>query len=429
VPIPAQSRPPSPAAIHANRSGAELRAQGKLTEAAAAFERGIVAQGELPELHLNLGATLVDLGRLEEARDRYAHVLELDHENESAHLAMYELQQALGKREDALVHQQRVLARRTLFSAYAPGERRRILVLMAPGDWQANVPIDYLADPQTTTLHKLYLTSYAQAQSATLPKADTVFTAIAESPENLERLKWAHDVCRRSGLPVINDPRKVLSTNRAAVPRLLSGIANVRVPATLEVAHEELARGRVPFAYPLVVRPVGSQAGRDLQKIDDAAALKEYAHRTAAPSYFVQPFVDYSGPDGFFRKYRIFVVDGVPMPCHMAVSSNWMIHYYNAPMREHAWMREEERRVLGDFEHVFPARLQTALREVWRAMELDYIGADCAIDRDGHLLIFEIDPAMIVHAADEPELFAYKHDAARRIFEAFTAMVDRARSR
>ncbi len=71
---------------------------------------------------------------------------------------------------------------------YAPQERRRLLALMVPGDWQANVPIDFLIDARTTTLHKVYLRFRAAGGSAfRIPQADVVFTAIGESDENVER--------------------------------------------------------------------------------------------------------------------------------------------------------------------------------------------------------------------------------------------------
>ena len=69
-----------------------------------------------------------------------------------------------------------------------------------------------------------------------------------------------------------------------------------------------------------------------------------------------------------------------------------------------------------------------AMSEAAAALQLEYIGLDCTIDRAGNVLVFEADPAMIVHAADDPAMFGYKHAAAHAIFAAFAALVDRARS-
>ena len=419
----AQSTTPSQAAIDANRLGTSLRAQGRFDEAARAFARGIDAQDGIAELHYNLGVTLTHLQRYDQARTSFLRAAALDANNAGAHFALYELEQMAGNRETALEHQRDALAVQTLYSAYAPQEERRLLVLLAPGDWQANVPVDYLVDPARTTVHRLFLAKDSDAGAA-LPSADAVFCAIAQSPENHARLEWAQRVVRRSGLPLINDPDDVARADRAYVYERLSHIDRVRVPQT-SVADRDALR---TIAFPAVVRPVGSQAGRDLAKIDDNSALTDYLKTTDAQSFYVMPFVDYSNADGYFRKYRIFVVDGVPLPCHLAISKHWMIHYYNAPMREHQWMRDEERTALEDFDSVFPEPLRRAMSEIASALHLDYVGLDCSIDRDGNLLVFEADPAMIVHAADDPQMFGYKHRAAHAIFDAFAALVDRARS-
>ncbi len=235
-----------------------------------------------------------------------------------------------------------------------------MLALLAPGDWQANVPIDFLVDRQSTTLHKLFLVSAEQAAAARLPAADVIFNAIAESDESREPLGLASRLIGRTGLPYVNDPQKVLGTNRVALYQALRDISNVIAPQTRRCARAELEAVDTA-AFPLVVRPVGSQAGRDLARIDDRAQLAGYLHDVQADEFFTMPFVDFCLPDGYYRKYRIIVVDGIPYPYHLAVSPRWMIHYYNAPMREHAWMREEEQRFLSEFESVFtPPILQSS---------------------------------------------------------------------
>lgn len=463
MPILGSQRSPEPssAALDANRRGVLLHTQGNFAQAAAAFREGIAVQPELAELHVNLAHTLTALGDLRIASEEYARAIELDaacapalnglgslhvragrfaqarecfervlerNPNDmTAHAAMYELEQIDGNIPKALYHQRRMLERKTLFSEFAPQEQRRVLALMIPGDWQANVPIDFLVDRRTTTLHKLYLTSPEQSGAAPIPKADVVFVAIGESDQAVEALALASGMLKRIGLPYINDPHKILATNRVQVARSLSGLPDVHMPATSRVRREAMQTAGLEF--PLVVRPVGSQAGRELARVDDAHALQAYLERVSDDAFYVMPFVDFRSPDGYYRKYRIIVVDGVPYPYHLAISPNWMIHYYNAPMRETAWMRDEEAAFLAGFENVFPPPLQAAFRAIARAMGLEYFGIDCSIDPQGRLLIFEADPAMVVHAGDEPELFAYKTPYVQRIFDAFQKLLDRARSR
>ena len=127
------------------------------------------------------------------------------------------------------------------------------------------------------------------------------------------------------------------------------------------------------------------------------------------------PFVDYRNDDGFFRKYRVMFVDGKPYACHLAISPRWMIHYYNAAMADHEWMREEEARFIANLDAVFTGRLRDALDEISAAIPLEYFGIDCAIARDDRLLLFEADAAMLVHGTDPPDLYPYKRAGFKRI--------------
>jgi hypothetical protein len=146
-------------------------------------------------------------------------------------------------------------------------------------------------------------------------------------------------------------------------------------------------------------------------------------------AYFVMPFVDYRNDDGFYRKYRVMFVAGVPYACHLAISPRWMIHYYNAAMADHQWMRDEEARFIAGVESVFIGTLAEALREIAAAVPLEYFGIDCAIARDGRLLLFEADAAMLVHGTDPPDLYPYKRAGFERIQAALSALFEQRRSR
>ena len=130
---------------------------------------------------------------------------------------------------------------------------------------------------------------------------------------------------------------------------------------------------------PLVVRPVGSQAGIGLARVESREELHAYLEEQVYPAYFVMPFVDYRNDDGFFRKYRVMFVDGKPYACHLAISPRWMIHYYNAAMAEHQWMRDEEARFIANLDAVFTGRLRDALDEISAAIPLEYFGIDRTI--------------------------------------------------
>jgi glutathione synthase/RimK-type ligase-like ATP-grasp enzyme len=170
--------------------------------------------------------------------------------------------------------------------------------------------------------------------------------------------------------------------------------------------------------FPIIVRPVGSHAGRNLDKIDRPEELAAYLAKVADAEFFLSRFIDYSGKDGLFRKFRVVLIDGKPYACHMGVSSHWMIHYVNAGMYDDAKKREEEAAFMERFED-FAQRHRKALDAIYQRTGLDYLCIDCAETQDGRLFVFEIDHTMVVHAMDPEHLFPYKQIHMQKIKNAF----------
>ncbi len=229
--------------------------------------------------------------------------------------------------------------------------------------------------------------------------------------------------CAAQRVPVLNRPAAIARLNRIGFARSFAGSPNCLVPRVARLSRERYAAAG--FALPHIVRPLDSHAGIDLARIGDDAQRQAYLRDVAAAELYVSEYADYRSPDGYFRKYRIIFIDGEPYPFHLAISPRWMVHYYNAAMDEHDWMRDEEQRFLADFGSVFGGRLGEALREVAARLALDYVGIDCALDRSGKLLLFEADNALIVHVLDDPVRYGYKHRYVPRLFAVFDAMVRR----
>jgi tetratricopeptide (TPR) repeat protein len=406
-----------------NAAAIELRAQGKLPEAIAALRAGVAQFPNVIVLRQNLAQTLYESGELAGAIAEHRAALATE-ESVASNMALYELLQMTGAREDALAHQLAALRVQRLFSYYAPNPARTVLCLCAPGDWQTNIPVDFLFDRETTTVHKLYLVDAQHTVSEAVPPYDVLWNTIAESPEALAYLAIANHFMHAQSKPALNSPAHVIGTAR---PLLGTTLANTgaRVAPVSIVDRDTLRNAALPFAFPIIARPLGSHAGHGLERLDSADACPTYAEQHPAERYFVSPFIDYASADGYFRKYRFVFVDGVPYPVHLAISPNWMIHYYNAPMAEHQWMRDEEAAFLEDPRGAFdPARFST-LVQIGNAVGLEYFGIDCSIDRDGNVLVFEADAAMLVHTSDPVDLYPYKQKFVPRIYRAVEGMIDR----
>lgn len=411
----------------ANDTAIGLRASGRLDEAIAAFRSAIAQFPKVAVLRQNLAQMLYEAGDNAGAIAEHRAALATG-DSLASHLALYELLQIAGAREEALEHQRKALATTHLFSHVAPNEQRRVLCLCAPGDWQANIPVDFLFDLQTTTVHKLYLVGEASLQNARLPEYDVMWNIIAESPSSVNALAIANYLMRSQNKPALNAPARVMATARPMLSQTLATTGAV-VPALAMIERVPLALGSIgEMRFPLIVRPVGSHAGHGLERIDESKQLDAYVLRHPASHYFVSPFVDYASADGYYRKYRIVFVDGVPYPVHLAISPDWMIHYYNAPMDEHQWMRDEEARFLEDPRSAFDGpRFETLVR-IGAAVALEYFGIDCSIDRDGNVLMFEADAAMLVHTSDPADVYPYKQQYIPRIYRAVERMIDSRKS-
>jgi tetratricopeptide (TPR) repeat protein len=408
----------------ANQEAIALRAQGRLNEAIALFRRALEAHPRTLELRQNLAQALYEAGDTQGAIAEHRTVLAADPRNVASHLTMYELLQITGERTLALAHQRLALEEQRVFTQIAPHEQRAVLVVCAPGDWQANIPVDFLLDPNTTSVIKLYLVDEGRLVRETLPRYDVSWNAIAESRENVPYLRLASRLLPAQHVPYLNDPVRVFKLSRQNLPSILEN-TGARVPPVAEISFDDLSAGKLPFGFPSIARPMDSHAGHGLERLDDAAACKDYASRNEANAYVTSPFVDYSSADGYFRKYRIVFVDGEPFAVHLAISDKWMIHYYNALMAEHAWMRAEEEAFMEDLQTVFDGPRFETLKAIAAAVGLEYFGIDCAIDRDGRVLVFEADPAMLVHTTDPVDLYPYKHRLIPQIYRAVERMLDR----
>ena len=299
----------------------------------------------------------------------------------------------------------------------------RVLALCAPGDLMANTPLDFI------TLHldvRLDLLIVVPGQPfPLLPEHDVAFFAAGDSdPAVLQRLAALHACWPR---PALNDPARVLRLSRDSLATALRRRPGLLVPPISRLPRAEAAA--VTDSFPVLVRPVGTHAGKGLARADDAAALAAHLATLDAVEVHVSQFVEYRGADGMHRKYRIAFVGGQPFLCHMAVSSDWMVHYLNAGMSESEPKRAEEAAAMATFETGFARRHAAALAAIAEWAGLDYFQIDCAELPDGRLLLFEADVAGIVHMMDPLALFPYKPPQMRRVMAAFGTLLAEAAGR
>jgi glutathione synthase/RimK-type ligase-like ATP-grasp enzyme len=344
------------------------------------------------------------------------------------------LLQLRGNRDLALLAQDEAIRAQQIYTPPTAGEKiaLRVCCLMSRGDLMANTPLEFLLENSDVVLHLVYITEN-QPLPSQLPAHDVLFVAIAQSDDNMPLLRELAAALASWPRPVLNQPARIALLSRNNAPDLLKSLPGVTMPATLRIDRhilEAIGQGSVPLgrpledgAFPVIVRPVDSHAGHGLDKIADAPALNAYLRNHDDNEFYLSRFIDYRGPDGLFRKYRVVLIAGRPFICHLGISEHWMIHYLNAGMAENAGKRAEEAAVMAAFDSGFAARHAEALRGIHERVGLDYVGIDCGETADGRLLIFEVDSCMIVHALDPVDLFPYKQTQMRKVFSAFRDML------
>lgn len=309
--------------------------------------------------------------------------------------------------------------------------RLRLLVLVTEGSIQSNTPLECLLEVSDVELVFHYIRA-GTPMLANAPAHDLLFVGISDSDAHRGLLEDLAAELQNWSRPVLNAPQFLPLTGRDRASALLQDIPRLLAPATRRASWEQLqalAAGHIGVAqllpgctFPIILRPLGSQAGADLQRIDSADGVGVYLAKLQDDAFFMAPFIDYSDAQGQFRKIRIALIDGKPFVCHMAVSDNWMIHYVNAGMYAEAWKRSEEARFMNEFPQ-FVARHQGALDAIAQRMQLEYLVMDCAETRTGELLLFEIDHGGVVHAMDVESIFPYKNDHIRKAKEALCALL------
>ncbi len=308
----------------------------------------------------------------------------------------------------------------------------RLLAIVSPGDLAENNALEFLVEGLDISLDLLYVAPGIPFPTS-LPDHDVAMVAVCETDHHRPLLKHLETLVPSWPRPMLCAPERIARLSRDGACALLPSAPGMVMPLTARIDRRALAgigRAEAPVTafvadggFPFIVRPVDSQKGHGLMKIDAPDAIGGYLKTRPENAFYVARYVEYRGPDGQFRKYRIVLIDGRPYACHMAISGHWVVHYISAGMREDAAKRAEEARFFAGFDDDFARRHRHALLSIAKQVGLEYVGIDCGQTPDGELLIFEVDSGMTVHAMDPVDIFPYKQPQMRKVFRAFRQML------
>ncbi|MGH7684677.1 MAG: tetratricopeptide repeat protein, partial [Vulcanimicrobiaceae bacterium] len=181
--------------------------------------------------------------RVDEAVTAFTRALAGDPENVAAHLGMYEALQVKGDPATAVAHQRRALEQRQLFlEKPTPKGAPSVLLVATPGDWQANVPLEFLYASLNIGIHKLFVGDGLPMPDPRALPGDVIFNVVAQSDAVDRTLAMLQTWLPKIGRPLLNPPAAVQKLSREGVARDFAGISGALVPNVRRLKRESLGR-------------------------------------------------------------------------------------------------------------------------------------------------------------------------------------------
>jgi glutamate/tyrosine decarboxylase-like PLP-dependent enzyme/Tfp pilus assembly protein PilF len=410
-----------------NNLGTLLYGTGYRTAARTAYAEAVARHPDDPMGHVNLGNILHEIGEHAAAREHFEEALRLDSGHAEAHQGLSYVLAELGDRAGAEEHRRWGFQDRALQSMPYRGQGPPVSLLLLVSSVGGNIPTRHLLDDRVFQTHVILPEFYDR--STPLPPHQIVFNAIGDADLAAPALAAAQSLVALSHAPVINLPSAVMATGRADHTRL-AHLAGVLTPLTVNLPRDLLVSSEGPaavarhgFRFPLLVRTPGFHTGRHFLRVDSAAALAGAVEQLPGQEITVIEFLDARGADGKVRKYRAMMIGGEIYPLHVAISSQWKIHYFTAEMAERADHRAEDAEFLENMPGVVGERAMEALTRIQSTLALDYAGIDFGLSGAGDVLLFEANATMVVNPPEADERWAYRRPAVERIFAAVRRML------
>jgi aromatic-L-amino-acid decarboxylase len=411
-----------------NHLGTLLHATGYRTAARTAYAEAAARHPDDAMGHVNLANVLYESGDLTPAREHYETALRCAQDYPEAHQGLSYVLAELGEAQRADWHRRKGFEHRAAvtlpYSGDGPPVRMLLLISAAVG----NIPMRHFLDDRVFETTVVAPQFYDPTQP--LPRHQLIFNSIGDADLAGEALAAAQTLVARSGAPVLNAPASVIATGRTDNAERLSRLNGVIAPATVTLAREllispdaatTLARHRLTF--PLLLRTPGFHTGRHFVRVEHAGALAEAAAALPGAELTAIQYLDSRRADGKTRKYRVMLIDGCLYPLHLAISSDWKVHYFTAEMSGSDAHRAEDAEFLEDMPKVLGPRAIGALEQIQSALSLDYAGVDFGLSPAGDLLLFEANATMVVNPPEPDERWAYRRPAVDRIFAAVRRML------
>ena len=397
--------------------GLAAQARPYVTAAAALYPRDPVTQ-------VNLGLLHAAAGDIDAAVAAYAAALGIKPDFLHAHLGLAAIYTQLDDLLRAQEHLDRAYAEPKAWSLPYRGSAPPLQVLLLVSAFGGDMVTNLFFDDEV--VQKCVLLADSVRGELSIPPYHVLFNAIGDADRCRSSLERAVAIAAASPAALINDPAAVLRTGRVETMQRLRGIDGARVPRTERIARGGLTADALlerGFTFPLLLRSPGHHSGDHFAVVTAPEALAEVAATLPGRELLAIEYLDARGADGDVRKFRVVAVDGRLFPVHLAIASQWKVHYFSAAMSDRPDHRAEEAAFLENMPAVVGERGVRALEAICATMGLDYAGVDFGLDGHGTILVFEANATMAVYPPEAGASWGSRRRAVDRVIAAVREML------
>jgi hypothetical protein len=395
--------------------GALAHASGFVSAALDAYCQAVRCHPGNKVAHVGYAFLLNESGDFAAARLHYQAALAVDPDLPEAHQGLARILTETG--ENAEEHWRKGFSGRAVVRRRYRGTGTGIPLLLLVAAVGGNIPIQHWIDDRVFAVTAIYADFFDPDQP--LPPHAITVNAIGDADLCGTALANAERIVARDTAPLINHPAKVRVTGRADNAQRLAGIHGVVAPRVTPLSRATDLR------FPLLLRAQGYHTGQHFVRVETPDSLSEAAASLPRGDPLAIEYLDARGPDGMARKYRVMFIGGVAYPLHLAISSDWKVHYFTAAMAGDPLFREEERRFLDDMPAVLGPRAMTALSNIQTELGLDYAGIDFGLAPDGSLLLFEANATMVIIPLAPDPIWDYRRSAVTAALTAARRLLPR----
>ena len=411
-----------------NNLGTLLYQTGYRTAALTTYHEAVMRHPDDPAGHVNLANLLYENGNYDKACEHYEAALQLAPTHHQAHQGLSYVLTELGDEQGAFFHRQKGFEGQSVITQPYYGEKAPVSVLLLMSAIGGNTPTRWLLDDRVFQVHTV-IVEYVQPTTK-LPPHQLIFNAISDADLAASALIAAKAWLQHTVAPVINPPSSLEKTGRLAIAKRFDGIPRLMVPRVARWSKASLTdstsrEARLPqgWHFPILLRAPGFHTGRHFIKVDHERDLPSALVSLPGQDVLMIEFIDVRRGDGNYRKYRVMMMDGQLYPLHLAISSDWKVHYFTSDMANHAAYREEEAWFLENMQDVIGARAMDTLQYIQKELGIDYAGLDFAVNENGDLVLFEANATMVVVPPDADSMWDYRRPAVNRILHAAQHMM------